>query len=86
MASITLKDIPADLHAFLKSEAKANFRSLSQEIMFRLQGSLDADAMTKRDQRWVDEALKSGPEADFSATDFRAALEEGLARARSRRK
>ena len=86
MASITLKNIPAELHAVLKTEAEANFRSLSQEVMARLQHSLDAEALTKRDQRWVDEAINSGPETKFSLTQFQAALKEGLERAKSRSK
>lgn len=36
MASITLKDIPEDLHARLKAEAVAHARSLTKEILFRL--------------------------------------------------
>jgi hypothetical protein len=64
MASITLKDLPADLHGQLKQEAEANYRSLAQEILARLQRSLDIDAAlrTQRDQRLIDEALASGPE------------------------
>ena len=41
MASITLKDLPVDLHGQLKLEAEANFRSLAQEVMARLKMSLD---------------------------------------------
>ena len=64
MASITLKDLPADLHGQLKLEAEANFRSLAQEAVARLQRSFEIDAAlkTKRDQRLIDEALASGPE------------------------
>jgi len=64
MASITLKGLPVDLHGQLKLEAKANFRSLSQEALARLQRSFEIDAAlrTKRDQRLIDEALASGPE------------------------
>lgn len=64
MASITLKDLPADLHGQLKLEAEANYRSLAQEAVARLQRSLEVDAAlkTRSDQRLVDEALASGPE------------------------
>ena len=63
MASLTLKDIPDDLHARLKLEASANFRSVDQEVLARLQQSFDIEALsnTDRDQRWVDEAFASGP-------------------------
>jgi len=33
MASITIKDIPPDVHARLKQRARANRRSLQQEIL-----------------------------------------------------
>jgi hypothetical protein len=64
MASITLKDLPEDLHGQLKLEAEANFRSLAQEALSRLQRSFEIDAAlrTRRDQSLIDEALASGPE------------------------
>ena len=64
MASITLKDLPEDLHGQLKLEAEANFRSLAQEALARLQRSFEIDAAlrTRRDQSLIDEALASGPE------------------------
>ncbi len=64
MASITLKELPEDLHGQLKLEAESNFRSLTQEVLARLQRSFEIDAAlrTKRDQRLIDEALASGPE------------------------
>jgi hypothetical protein len=63
MASITIKSIPADLHGQLKREAEANFRSLNQEVLSRIERTFEIEAAlnTKRDQRWVDEALASGP-------------------------
>ena len=63
MASITLKDIPLELHAQLKNEASANFRSLTQEAMSRIERTFQIDAAltTKRDQQWIDEAIASGP-------------------------
>jgi hypothetical protein len=63
MASITIKDIPADLHGQLKREAEANFRSLNQEVLARVERTFEIDAAlnTKRDQKWIDGALASGP-------------------------
>jgi hypothetical protein len=37
MPSITLKDIPVELHAQLKNEAAVNFRSITQEAMSRIE-------------------------------------------------
>ena len=84
MASITLKDIPEDLHAVLKGEAEANFRSLAQEVMARLQRSLDLEAASRRDQQWVDEALASGPEERFNSDKYHAAVKRGLERAKGK--
>jgi len=62
MASITIKGIPKELHGQLKREAEANFRSLNQEILARVERTFQIDAAlnTKRDQKWIDEAIASG--------------------------
>jgi hypothetical protein len=63
MPAVTIKDFPPELHAQLKKEAEVNFRSLNQEVLARLQRTLEVDAAldAKRDQKWIDEALASGP-------------------------
>ncbi len=40
MATLTLKNVPAELVRRLKAEAKQNRRSLNQETLARLEGSL----------------------------------------------
>ena len=40
MATLTLKNVPENLVEQLKEEAKQNRRSLNQEAIFRLEGSL----------------------------------------------
>ncbi len=82
MASITLKDIPEDLHAQLKREASANFRSLNQESLARLQRSFEIEAAlnARRDQRWIDEALASGPETPLTAREMDKVRDRVLAR------
>lgn len=74
MASITLKDIPTELHARLKDEAAANFRSVTQEAMSRIERTfqMDAQATTQRDQQWIDEALASGPEKPLDRKEMDA--------------
>ena len=84
MASITLKDIPEYLHAVLKGEAEANFRSLAQEVMARLQRSLDLEAASRRDQQWIDQALASGAEERFNWDKYEAAVKRGLERAKGK--
>ena len=74
MPSITLKDIPMELHAQLKNEAAANFRSITQEAMSRIERTFQIDAAlnTKRDQRWIDEAMASGPEKPLTGKEMEA--------------
>lgn len=40
MASLTLKNIPEDLHAALKAEAEAHGRSLTKQVYVRLRLSI----------------------------------------------
>lgn len=82
MASITLKDIPEDLRAQLENEAAANFRSVTQEALARLERTFEIDAAlnTKRDQRWVDEALASGPESPLTEKEMDAIRDRILKR------
>jgi hypothetical protein len=63
MASVTIKGIPEELHGQLKREAEANFRSLNQEVLARIERTFEIDAAlnTKRDQKWINEAIASGP-------------------------
>ena len=74
MASITLKSIPMELHAQLKNEAAANFRSITQEAMSRLERTFQIDAAltTKRDQQWIDEAIASGPATPLTKKEMDA--------------
>ena len=74
MPSITLKNIPMELHAQLKNEAAANFRSLTQEALSRIERTFQIDAAlnTKRNQRWVDEAIASGPETPLTKEEMDA--------------
>ena len=76
MASITLKDIPEDLHALLKREGEANFRSMAQEVLARLERTfaMDDQMSTRTVDRLIDESLASGPEAKFSRAKFDAAI------------
>ena len=84
MASITLKDLPPELHGQLKLEAEANFRSLAQEVLARLQRSFEIDAALKttRDQHLIDEALASGPEEPLTRADMDKIRDKVLRRTR----
>ncbi len=65
-----LKDISDDLRAQLEQEAAANFRTLDQEALARLQRSFDLDLNTSRDQQWIDEALASGPATPLTQAEM----------------
>ena len=75
MPSITLKDIPANLHAQLKTEAEANFRSVPQEALARIQRSFDLDDRftTAQVNRLIEQAVQSGPETPLTRRAFDAA-------------
>lgn len=76
MASITLKDIPEDLHARLKREGEANFRSMAQEVLARLERTfaMEDRMSTQTVDQLIDESLASGPEAKFSRSKFDNAI------------
>lgn len=45
MATITIKDLPADVHRILKDRANAHGRSLNREIIATLAGTVSAAAV-----------------------------------------
>jgi hypothetical protein len=49
--------------------------------MKRRQKSSRRSELVRRDQRWIDEALASGPEKKFSWGEFNGALRIGLKKA-----
>jgi plasmid stability protein len=78
MANITLKDIPEDLRAQLQREAAAHFRSVSQEVMARLQRTFDLDDRLSAQtvDRLIQEAVDSGPEEPLTRAQFDAARQK----------
>ncbi|HZZ93246.1 MAG TPA: Arc family DNA-binding protein [Usitatibacter sp.] len=49
MATLTLKNIPDELHARLKESAKRNRRSLNSEILMRLESGFTAPIVDVRE-------------------------------------
>jgi plasmid stability protein len=82
MANTTLKNIPEELYAQLKLEASTNFRSLNQEALARLERSFEIEAAlnTRRDQKWVNQALASGPETPLTRAEMDKVRNRVLAR------
>ena len=88
MASITLKGIPEEVHAQLKSEAEANFRSLNQEALARIERTFAQDDQLTTDtvNGFLDESIASGPEEKFSRAKFDAAIAAARTQHAARRK
>ena len=78
MATITLKDIPEDIHAQLKAEAEANRRSLDSEALIRLQRSFEVQDQfsTARVNALIDEALASGPTTKMTEAQLRERFDQ----------
>jgi hypothetical protein len=87
MAEYTLKNIPADIYQRAQAAAESSFRSLNQEIIFRLSRSFDAEEarVTALHAQWVMEALESGLAKPFKTKDLEAAFAAGLKRATTRK-
>jgi len=87
MAAYTLKNIPDTLRSRLQAEADRSFRSINQEILYRLQRSFDADdaRMTSVHAKWVHEALNSGRAKPLTDTEIDAAVDRGMKRAKARK-
>jgi len=49
MATLTLKNIPDELHALLKESAERNRRSLNSEILIRLESAFTAPVVDPRE-------------------------------------
>jgi plasmid stability protein len=76
MATLTLKNIPDELHALLKESAERNRRSLNSEILIRLESGFTAplidparyarelkaftDSMPMQDHTLIDRAKRRG--------------------------
>jgi hypothetical protein len=88
MAEYTLKNIPEGIYQRAQAAAEHNFRSLNQEIIYRLNRSFDADdaRMSALHARWIIEALESGPVQPLKMKEMDAAFARGVSRARNRRK
>jgi hypothetical protein len=87
MADYTLKNIPESLRSRLQAEADRSFRSINQEILYRLERSFNSDdaKMAATHARWVYEALNSGPARPLTEAKVKAAFNRGVKRAKARK-
>ena len=70
MVTLTLKNIPDELHQRLKESAERNRRSLNSEILVRLEGAFSAPLADRRTVARSLKAFTSGlPDVDHSRVD-----------------
>ena len=60
MATLTLKNIPEELHARLKESAEKNRRSLNSEILIRLESAFSAPVVDVREELRLMKAITEG--------------------------
>lgn len=82
MATLTIRNVPEDLHARLKERAKRNRRSVNQEVIMELSLAAGSAGTDGARQRWkranvlVDE-MRARMKGCLTADEIRAAIEEG---------
>ena len=70
MATLTLKNIPDELHALLKESAERNRRSLNSEILIRLECGFTAPVVDVREHARRLKAFTDGqPMTDHTLVD-----------------
>ena len=70
MLTLTLKNIPKDLHALLKESAEKNRRSLNSEILARLEGEFAVPSVDRQaHDRTMGKLVAGAPRADHSKVD-----------------
>lgn len=70
MATLTLKNIPDELHALLKESAERNRRSLNSEILIRLESAFTAPVVDVRAHaRELKAFTDAQPMADHAVVD-----------------
>ena len=79
MATLTLKNVPDDLHRRLKERAARNHRSLNREVIHALEEAIAPEAgdLSRRIRVLHDRLKREGIEA--TPESVRAAIEEGRA-------
>lgn len=70
MTTLTLKNIPEELHALLKESAEKNRRSLNSEILVRLESAFTAPVVGAReDSRSLKAFTDAMPKIDHGTVD-----------------
>lgn len=82
MATLTIRNVPDELHRWLREQAKRNRRSLNQEVIAELAmrvGLADEEAKKERVRKMtaLAEDLRRELGAPLSAEQIRAGIEQG---------
>lgn len=82
MATLTIRNLPDDLHAALKKRAQMNRRSLNQEVIAELSVATGRSRADEARLRWeeanalVDE-MRKGMKGFMTAREIDAAIQDG---------
>ena len=87
MATLTIRNLPDDLHARLREQARRNRRSLNQEIIaesVRISRQSDVDQVAMAGERMRQavaetEKIRAGMKRFMTAEEIDEAIEEGRA-------
>jgi len=89
MPTLTIRNVPDDLHARLKERARRNRRSLNQEVIAELDAGISQDemeveriALVRERVRRANEAIETmreGMTRFLTADETREAIDEGRA-------
>lgn len=82
MKTLTMRGLPAEVHARLKKRAKANRHSLNQEVITELAELAREAEVEERKKRVVQvlgsiKRFRTGLKQTLSVEEIRAAIEEG---------
>lgn len=82
MATLTIRNVPEDLHQALKARARGNRRSVNQEVIAELSLVASRGGINAAKDRWeranlLADEMRSKMQGFLSADEIRAGIEEG---------
>ena len=80
MSKTLMIDVPDDLHSRLEREAKLHQRSVHDEVLWRLEETVDEDEVD-REALWeeIDRLREEGPTIRLDPMELKRIMREGLA-------
>jgi plasmid stability protein len=77
MATLTIRNLPDEVHERLKEQAKRNRRSLNQEVIAELSEIFPKEDLAMQELLKVGKAFYGSLKRPVSAREIREAIEEG---------